>query len=117
MKYLFTLIAIMGYSVVASAQSNISPRKNNEEKKFLDSLQKTFGQPVIQIVPQLLLVYNTPVVPMKNEGEKVDMSGEDTVYRMKKDNMGILKPNAKTTYIPNAADGRMFIVPPATKQP
>ena len=41
MKYMFTLLAIVGYSFIATAQINISPKSNNEQK-FPDSLQKAF---------------------------------------------------------------------------
>lgn len=111
MKYLILVVVLIGFFVSLNAQSNISPKNNYRQKQFLDSLQKTFKQPVIQVNPQALLAYNTPVISLKNKGEKIGMSGEDTVYRMKTDNMRMLKPNSKSTYIPNAAEGKIFMMP------
>ena len=117
MKCIFSFVVITGFSIAANAQSDITLEKNYHQKQFLDSLRKTFKQPTIQINPQPLLAYHTPVVPMKNDGEMIGLSGEDTVYKMKTDNMHVLKPNTKTTYIPNAAEGKIFMMPAEKKKP
>ena len=117
MKYVVTLIVFVSFSFALHAQSNINPQKNYSQKRYLDSLRKTFKEPAIQISPQPLLAFNMPVAPLKNEGEEVGMSGEGFVYRMKTDNMLILKPETKTTYIPNGATGKKFLIPPARKKP
>ncbi len=117
MKYFILFVVFISLAFITKAQSNINPHYNLEQKRLLDSLRNAHKLSTIMIQPTPLLVYNTPTALLPNEGEKIGMSGEDTIYRMKTDNMNLLKPNQNTTSIPNSATGKIFMVPPAKKKP
>ena len=114
MKYGVVFILLAGFVFAAKAQS-LQPNNRYQQKRWFDSLRINHKQPTVTIIPVPQLVYNTPVASLPNEGKIIGMSEEDTIYQMKADNMQLLKPNSTTTHIPNATDGKVFMVPPAQK--
>ncbi len=115
MKYVFLCVVSVCFAFASNAQSTISARKDVRQKKYLDSLQKAFPPPIVQDTAQPKVIQGMPVMPLLNEEETTVINGEDTISTTKKYKMPVMKPNAKTTHIPNAADGKIFMVPPAKK--
>ncbi len=114
MKYGVVFILFAGFVFAAKSQS-LQPNNRYQQKRWFDSLRMDHKQPTVTIIPVPQLVYNTPVASLPNEGKIIGMSEEDTIYQMKTDNMLVLKPNRNTTYVPNATDGKVSVVPPAKK--
>lgn len=114
MKKGVVFLLLTGFVFAAKAQL-LQPNNRYQQKRWLDSLRINHKQSTVKLDPVPQLVYNEPSDLLPNEGKKIGMSGEDTIYQMKTDNMLLLKPNRNTTYTPNATDGKVFIVPPAKK--
>ena len=116
MKQIIFFLILACLTTALKAQS-VKPKFSYKQIMFLDSLRNARKRSTVTINPTPLLVYNSPVNLLPNEDEKWGMSGEDTIYRMKTDNILLLKPNKNTTRIPNAAEGKIFMVPPVIKKP
>ena len=116
MKQIIFFLVLACLLTGLKAQS-VKPDLTYKQKRLLDSLLNERKRSTVMINPTPLLVYNAPVNLLPNEGEKWGMSGQDTIYKMKTDNMLLLKPNENTTSIPNAWQGTMFMVPPPKKKP
>lgn len=114
MKKVTVFLLFVAFAFAAKAQS-LQPNNRYQQKRWFDSLRINHKQSAIAISPVPELVYNTPVALLPNEGKKIGMSGEDTIYQMKTDNMLLLKPNRNATYSPNATEGKLFMMPPAKK--
>ncbi len=119
MKSCIAMVIFVCIAVIAQAQSDVKPPNafTPKQKRWLDSLKSIHKLPAVAFVPQPALAYHTPVAVLPNDGEQAGMSGEDTIYKMKEDNMRLLKPNTTTTAIPNSEDGKTFVVPQVRKKP
>ncbi len=114
MKHGIVFFLLAGFVFAAKAQL-LQPNNHYQQKRWLDSLRINHKQSAVRLEPVPQLVYNEPSALLPNEGKKIGMSGEDTIYQMKTDNMLLLKPNRNATYTPNATDGKVIIVPQPKK--
>ena len=119
MKHAITTVVFVCAILTVKAQADVilSHTYRYKQNKWMDSLRNAHKLSTVMINPQPLLVYDMPVMPLENEGEEAGLAGEDTIYRMKTDNMLLLKPNRDANPPINAIGEKLFTIPPVKKKP
>jgi len=99
MKYLAIFIVFLFAASAVEAQTNNPTIYTYKQKQLNDSLKMIF--PDLQTSQDRPYTNVLPVLPLLNEGVKVDSNNMGDVYSMKTDQMPCLKPFKTKDEIPN----------------